>query len=330
MELEIGESRVKVFPFFDFKGLKPGFLSASGNTPGGNAGSTLGYQEPGTLKFGPEGWWKVLGMSGSTTNIEEGGMPNLTNFNIQIHDAKTQEYWFNMDKNTDQEPSRPNLGAAVEAVAGKWGNPKFFRWPRLIAPGTELVLECVHYADVTPTGRSPFFLVLHCQFIGNSPLNNPILRRRGDPVFIPQRFDFSGAGAVDKSAAGFFINEATENTIQTQLGSPADVLIDSLQVRFPENVADPTVMINSWDPRQQEYEVLLKVMGSNMDNNFYQSNPALMCLVAGQFGARNFFLPSYFKLKKDAALVTTVINNTQTSFETVMDLTYSGLLAERK
>ncbi len=321
MKISRGETQIFQFPFFDFQGMPPGYLGPTQATINGNVGTAIG----GPLRLGKQGWWKVWGLMASRCFSASGGLTNGVNLNIQISDAVTNEKWFNMTSDTgggNQGQGAPNLGVAIEAACGKWGNPRKLNSPRILPPGTELILEAAHYEAFQPTGRSPLYVALMCQLLdGPDDVYNPTIR--GLPAYIPQVFNF------DPQNGGVAMDIYGSRTIETQLGSPHDYLIDSLQSRFPLN-ADPTNFLNSFDPRRSELEIMIQSRASGSERDFYGPGPTLLCLVSGQFGARNFFMPSFFRMKAGQSLITEITNYTPTDLENKLELTYTGLLEGKK
>ncbi len=321
MKITRGETQIFQFPLFDFQGMPPGYLGPTQATINGNVGTAIG----GPLRLGKEGWWKVWGIMGSRCFSSSGGLTNGVNLNIQISEVGTENFWFNMTSDTgggNIGQGAPNLGAAIEAVAGKWGNPRKLNSPRILPPGTELILEAMHYEAFTPTGRSPLYVALMCQLVdGPDDVYSPTIQ--GEPSYLPQVFNF------DPQSGGVPLDLNQNRTIETQLGSPHDYLIDSLQSRYPLN-ADVTNFLNSFDPRRSELEIMIQARASSTERNFYGPAPVLLCLVSGQFGARNFYMPSFFRLKSGQSLITEITNYSLTDLENKLELTFTGLLEGKK
>ncbi len=227
----------------------------------------------------------------------------------------TNDPWFALDQNAERN-NQPNLGAPVELVAGKWGNPKLLKWPKIVPPGHELYLKMVHYGNLTPDVLCPVYVTLIAQLV-SSPAAVEDRAYRGTPIIIPQRFDFTDT----------HLDLYQSKVIESQINAKGDLLLDSLCTRHEnDSIVDGSEWKNSWDPRQWEQEIMLKLRGSSMQNGFLRGDPIPLSLVSGRFGARKSILPSYFKLKKGDSLIAEVMNQTETDIEEEILLTHFGLL----
>lgn len=317
MEISFGETRVFCFPMFDFNGIPSGALSLSGvSNTAAQTGTYTEFQQGGTLKMGMEGYWKVWGISGSTFETEAGGLASQTNINIQIFETEGKG-WFNLDNQNTERVTAVNLGAPIEAVCGKWGNPKLLKHPRILAPGQEIYLKAAQYSGSKPTGRSPMYVVLFCELMGGPEMQHP----RGLASWIPQHYPFSAIATV--------INAGASVVKETQLGSPHDYLITSMMAKSNTFIATGNYFVEN-DPRTNESEMLISVRGSSMQNDFFQGQPPPIALVSGLWGARNIPLPSFYRLKKGDSLIVKIYNNTPTSIQNDLDLTFTGLLEGAK
>ena len=298
---------------FDFANIVPNSLSMSGVSMTPTDKSTA-FQGAGTLILGNEGWWRIWGIMATRTQQadENLGMPDNTNINIQIFNAMTNKEWFNLDIN-DERTGVHNLGAPLAHVAGKWGNPKLLPSPIVCAPGQQLYIKCAHSSATTPTASVPLYVALYAQ-LQSSPTAQETYTPRGEPIVIPLKFPFSTTNLVRNNSA----------TLQEQLGWDGDVLISQIMVRSADIFS--ASFTQSISPLLISSEVMLSLKGSTQRYGFIQPTPLPMACLASQWAARPPIYPTYFRIKKGAALIASILNQSADTLTDDLELTLSGLL----
>lgn len=312
--IQFGEARTFCFPMLDFNGIPPATLSS-----GGVSNLTGEYPNGETLVLGNEGYWKIWGISATMCNSTGGGgLADAANISIQIYDVGTGKEFFTIDTQGNQNGTNAVQAAPIEAVAGKWGNPKLFRWPKLFSPGTQLKLKAAHGGASTPTQRSPLYVVIHAQLIKDPAPSlanaQEKMSFKGEPTAFAQQFVLGGAGLAFNA----------ETSLESPLNVKNDLLITGVCVRNSNLL--PTAFINSIDPRRQEVELLVNINGTVKNNPFVQPQPCPVALIASQWGARSFPILSYYKVTSPGNLKTKITNRSQSTITTDFTFTYTGLM----
>lgn len=317
MQITFGETRVYTFPMFDFGNIPPNSLSLTNEIMQPTDKSTA-FPAGGTLILGDEGWWRILGIVATRTEQSDTstGLTNGTNVNIQIFDAMTNKPWFQLDVN-DERAGITNQGAPLEHVAGKWGQPKLLPTAIVCPPSTQLYLKALHTQATAPTASVPMWVSIYAQ-LQSSPTSNENYKPVGEPVVMPFSFNFATTNLARNVTA----------TREVQMDWDSDVLIDKILVRSTDVFS--TSFADSWDPRRISPEILLSLKGSTQRNSFFQPTPAPLANLCNQWSARPPIFPTYFRVKKGAAVVASILNQSQSSLVDDLELTVSGLLIGNK
>ncbi len=139
--ISFAETRLYPFPVHDFNGQ----ASGAQLTPSGFE-----------LQLGTEGYWALFGISGTMCFPGgEGGLFDGSDININIYNITQGTWLFN------QTQDYQIFGSPIEHVAGKWGNPCWFDFPKTYKPGDRLMLYASQFSGATPTDRSPLYVMLH-------------------------------------------------------------------------------------------------------------------------------------------------------------------------
>lgn len=302
-QIHINESRTFIFPVFDFNGVASG------------AALSAGSQIP--LQLGSEGYWAVYGLSATMcTTADVTGLINGSNINIQILDIQKEKYFFAMGNNFALN------GVPIEAVAGKYGNPSYFNYPRILAPGSRLLLYASQTSGFTPTTRSPLYVAVHCVLM-DKPVENmtmpsqayDVKNHEGEPFSFNTKFGFSNNNLL--------VN--LSRLVSSPLNAKTTFYIDSVTAR---SSLLTTAFINTIDPRQQEPEILLTMRDSIAQSNYGQPDPVPLALMAGIAGCRAFVPPTCFVVNPGANLIASILNNTGSTITSDIDLTFQGTIIE--
>ncbi len=304
--ISFNESKVAAFPVYDFNG-----QPASSNL--------TALQTP--LQLGNEGHWMVMGISAtlctSASTIADG-----TNINIQIRDIDENKDFFTYTQ------AYALTGAPIEHVAGKYGNPRWFNYPRILKPGTRLVLYASHQANGTPNLRSPMYVCLHL-VLTKDPIPNLVLGsfqsqvedNAGIPFELTTKFVLSGAAANN-------LLPGMTRSQQSPMNRDLDFYLNSITAR---STFLTTAYINTVDPRYAETELLCSFRDSLAQSPFVSPNPVPLSLIAGIAGAREYQPPTFFHVNPNADLVTTLVNKTgATTINTDVELTLQGAVLKSR
>ncbi len=305
--LRYGQSVSLVFPAFNFAGQASGPLLTPGTSP---------------LNFGTEGYWLCYGVSATLIkpDDEEGSLPNGSDVNIQIFDVLKGENFFNYSQNYALN------GAPIEHVAGKWGNPLFFNYPKVIAPGSRLMLYASQFSGNTPSQDidSLMYVVLHC-ILTKEPVKNLVMQSFGR-----QMEDLSGEPFSFSTKFPFTVNpllSGGQRALSSPMNSTSAFYIDAISVRNADLV--PSDWIHSVDPRQQEANFYLSIKDAVSQSSFNQPDPIPLALYSGITGNRAFVPPTFFYNGQSADLITTVTNKTGADLSTNFEITYAGSVLKR-
>ncbi len=295
---------------FDFNGQASGAVLKPGLT---------------TLQLGTEGFWAIYGLSACTCDSDQGGLNDGTNINIQILDVLKNDYFFNYSQDYALN------GAPLEHVAGKWGNVHWLDYPKIMAPGTRMMLYGSQFSGDPCNGRSPLYVAVHA-VLTREPVPNmsmgsgqsQITDASGEPFSFSTKFVFSGG--TNSLAVG------ASRTQSSPLNGRTAFFIDSITLRGnDDDNIESLDWIHSVDPRRHEYEIMLGVRDSVAQSSFNQPDMVPLPLMVGLSGSREFVPPTYFEVNPGAEIVTTISNPSSLvgSLDEDMELTFAGSILKR-
>lgn len=271
------ETRLFMFPMFDFNGQPANQVVGAGGTP---------------LQLPTDGEWLCFGVV--ATRLSPSVLPSGTNINFNIYDAGKSAYWFSGGSSND--------GATVplELASGKGGNIHYFDTPKLCSPGQRLVLYASH-EGAQPAGTSPLVVGLICSLVpkGASARNitlesfsEAVKNREGDMYKIRALFPFANNNLADQAS----------RRVQVPLNKDEALLVTGITARYTLN--------DDKDPRVLESGLFVQLSDARNLAPWVQPEAAPLALVAGNRGSRIWTPATFFLVTPGQDLVLEVTNKT--------------------
>ncbi len=304
--IRVFESRSMVFPLYDFNGQ-----------------ASLPILRPGVapLVMGTEGNWLIYGASATTCPAAGGGgLATGTNINIQVRDVDQGKDLFTYAQDWAL------IGAPIEHVCGKYGNPHWFNYPFFFKGGTRLMLYASQFSGNAVTDRSPLYVVLHGVLVKNEIA--------GQTLGSWQKQVSDASGEAYAMTAKFLFNGAANNlpvgqsrTITAPMARNVEFFVDSICGRS-ELLTDQ--YINTVDPRQNEPEVLMAIRDSVTQSGWNTPDPMPVSLYCGIAGPRELAPPTHYRVTPNADAVITLINRTTAALDDDFELTLQGCFLKKQ
>lgn len=271
------ETRLFIFPTFDFNGVASGTFNAGPGVP---------------LTLPTDGEWVCWGVVATLLN---GGLASGTNIDYNIYDPVRSKYWYSGGASSD------GVGMPVELTAGKCGNIHYFDIPQPLAPGARLVLYASQSSGSTPSSSSPFALALLCSLVPKGlkakdlsleSFGEAVKNRQGNMYKVKAPFNFSTTNLADQRSL----------SKQIPLNKDSALLVTGITARYTPN--------SDKDPRVSENNILVQLSDSRNISRWVQPDPAPLSMIAGNFGSRIWVPPTFFLVMPGMDLVMEVTNRT--------------------
>jgi hypothetical protein len=320
-----GESRVFAYPLLDFNGVPP--LTPTTPTTG-NDQAALQLTNEG----GQEGSsWRIFGHSAVMCTPGNGGLPDGTPVNLQIQRQDTQQLWVGSSAINSQPTNNADLGAPLEHLAGKAGNPAFFSYAKSVPYGTRLIPKVAHQAAATPTGRSPLYLVAHAALSRGGPgaqkmqigsRNFQQMQYRGEWIYYTARLPYS-------SSAPLAVN--TGATITMPIAVRQYFFVDTLWCRAVATIDGSPVYLplDQLNPQVTEDEILVSLRDTTQRSPFTVPGYVPLWSVFGPFGARYFHPPTCFVVRPNGNLEIDIQNGPTAAIQYSLEFTIGGVLLDK-
>jgi hypothetical protein len=311
-----GESRVFAFPFMDLNGLAPNGLSqqASNQVP---------------MQFGNEGHWNLYGLSAMRGVEAAGGVPNNTPINLQIVRQDTGEEFFR------QSNQNIPLGAPLEHVAGKAGNPGYMSYAKLMPPGVKLIPYVAQLGAATPTGRTPLYVVAHAALVKN-PTKQPA---PGTDLGLATQFQIGSKEAQQSLYRGRYVwyhgvfNFSALDTLA--INGTRDITVpialkeyffcDTILCRMVNAQLGP---VSSLNPLQVEDEILMSLRDTANNAPWFTPNFAPVWTVAGSRAARYYHPPTCFVVRPAGNINLTLKNGPTSAINYRIEFSFGGVMVD--
>lgn len=306
-----GESRVFGYPLIDFNGVPA-------NTP------TTPTQGNSPLQLTTEGDWLLYGHSAVMCTPAAGGLPNNTLVNLQVVRQDTGAQLVRLGQQNSVPSANVPVGAPLEHVAGKAGDPAYFSYSLELPGGTRLVPQVVHKAAATPTGRSPLYLVAHALLrkpdgpridIGSKEEQQSVYR--GEWTYFTGALNYSAAAPLAVNAG---------DSITIPINTTQYFFIDSLWCRAANAQLGPNSDLN---PLTQEDELLVSLKDTTNTSPFTIPGYVPLWSVFGSRAARYFHPPTLFVVRPRGSLEINVKNGPTAAVEYGLEFTIGGVLVDR-
>lgn len=303
-----GEGRVWAFPFMD--------LNAA---PVNQLVIPTAAQTP--LQLSKDGDWAIYGYSALYGTPAAGGLASGTPVNIQIQDQNTSESQFR------QSNQRNIIGAPIEHICGKAGNPAYISWPRTVEAGARLYpyLGWVGAAGAAaPTGRTPWYVAAHAQLLrpgmaAGIPIGSRDLQLRrygGYYATYTGVFDFTPAAPLAPNGS---------DSVQIPITGKKFFFVDSLMCRMVNANTGPVSDLN---PLTAEDEILVSVKDTTSLSSWNQPGFVPVWTMFGSRGGRPYCPPAPFVLRPLGNIEITLKNGPTAAIDYRIEFTFGGVLVE--
>lgn len=301
-----GEGRVWGFPAMDLINTVPNQLVIPTTA-----------QNP--LQFSKDGDWGIYGYSAMYATPAAGGLASNTPVNIQIKDQNTGEDQFR------QSNQRQIIGAPIEHICGKAGNPAVISWPRTVEAGARLYPYLGWLGTAAaPTGRSPWYVVAHTQLLRPGmaqaiPIGSRDMQLRrygGYYATYTGVFDFSPANPLAPNGG---------DAIQIPITGKKFLFVDSLMCRMVNANIGPVSDLN---PLTAESEILVSVKDTTSLSSWNQPGFVPVWTMFGSRGGRPYSPPAPFVLRPMGNIEVSIQNGPTVAIDYRIEFTFGGVLVE--
>lgn len=308
-----GESRVFAYPLMDLKDVPANTPVTP--TPGGAP-----------LQLTNEGDWLLYGHSAVTCTAASGGLPDATLLNLQVVRQDTGAQLVRLAQQNPAPAANIPVGAPLEHVAGKAGNPGYFSYSLEVPGGTRLIPQVAHQAAATPTGRSPLYLVAHALLrkpdgpridIGSKEEQQSVYR--GEWTFFTGKLNYSNSSPLP-------VNSGDNLTIP--INTTQYFFIDSLWCRS-SNGSGSFYPNNELNPLINEHELLVSIKDTSNQSPFTVPGFVPLWSVFGNMAARFFHPPTLFVVRPRGSLSIDIKNGPTAAYERPLEFTVGGVLVDK-
>lgn len=306
-----GESRVFGYPLIDLANVPP-------NVP------TTPTQGGSPLQLTNEGDWLLFGHSAVTCAPALGGLPTNTPINLQIVRQDTGAQLVRLGQQSQVPATNVPLGAPLEHLAGKAGDPGYMSYSLELPAGTRLTPQVIHQAAATPTGRSPLYLVAHALLrkpagpkveIGSKEEQQQVYR--GEYTFFSGRLNYSPGSPLAVNAG---------DVVTIPINTTQYFFIDSLWCRAHNATLGPVDPLN---PLTHEDELLVSLKDTSSASPFTIPGFVPLWAVFGSRAARFFHPPSLFVVRPRGSLEIQLKNGPTAPLTYSLEFTAGGVLVDR-
>lgn len=308
-----GESRVYGFPLMDLN-----------TVPANTLQNMTKVRTP--LQYSMEGDWGIYGGSALYATPASGGVPSGTPVNFQIKDQNTSEGYVRASNlNVD-------LGAPMEHLFGKAGNPSYMSWPKVVEAGARLY-PWIGWIDstgspATPTGRSPWYVSLHSQLLRPGmaaaiPMGSrafQLERYSGVYAWYTGTFKYGSGTGVN---APFPVNG--KDTMSIPVAGKRFFFVDSLWCRMQNSTMGPA---NSENPLIAEEELLVQVKDTSAISTWAVPGYVPIWHMFGSRGGRPYSPPSAFVVRPVGNIEVSISNGPTAEFAGQLQFTFGGVLVD--
>jgi hypothetical protein len=312
-----GESRIFGYPMFDLNGVAP-FTQVT-PTPNGSP-----------LQLTSEGEWLVMGHSLVQCTSAAGGLANNTPVNLQVIRQDNGEQLVRLGPQPTQAANLlVPMGAPIEHICGKAGNPGYlsYHWP--VPSGTRLLPQIVHQAAATPTGRSPFYMVAHA-----------LLDRGKDtaPIEIGSKEEQQNKYFGKWAAFTGRLNYSAANPLAINQGDTLIIPINTTQYFFVSNLlcraielGSPNIMLpnDALNPLVQEDEILVSLKDTSNQSPFTTPGFVPLWSAFGNLMARDYHPPTMFVIRPRGSLEIDIQNGPTAAVQYALEFTIEGILVDK-
>ena len=289
-----GESRVFAYPTLDLNGVAP-------NSPV----TPVTSQNP--LQLTDEGdgsWWRVFGHSAvvGTPGVAGGGLLDVTPLNIQIKRQDTGELLIRSSNVNAAPNANVDLGAPLEHVCGKAGNPGYMSYAWDLPAGTRLIPIISNLGTVTASVPQPVYLVAHAALRKNpgaakvqlGSKNAQQMKYRGHWTSFTGRFNYSTTNILPTGET---------DTLTLQVNTNTYFFIDSLWCRgiFTGNPAGSAIGVpfpkNDQNCLYQEDNILVSLRDTTQRSPFTVPGYVPLWSIFGPTSGRYYHPPTLFVVR---------------------------------
>jgi hypothetical protein len=290
------------------------------------------------MQFTDEGdgsTWRLFGHSGITFTSAPGGIPNLTPININFRRQDTSELWVRDGQQNQNPAQNVSLGAPLEHLCGKAGNPGYMSYAWELPAGTRLVPIVAHQAAVTPTGRSPLFITAHAMLRrpdlgdGGGPKtqigskNKQQMTYRGHWTTFTGRLVY-GTGAPGQPAP---LGVNVSDTLLLNINTTQYFFIDSLWCRA--SVPGSPSPVDPLNALVQEAELYCTLKDTVNQSPFTVPGPVPIWSIFGNVAARYYHPPSLFVVRPRGSLEIVISNGPTAPWTVPLEFTVGGVLVDK-
>lgn len=306
-----GESRVFGYPLIDLANVPPNVPTqpTQGNAP---------------LQLTTEGDWLLYGHSAVVCTPAAGGLPNNTLLNLQVVRQDTGAQLVRLGQQNSVPSANVPVGAPLEHLAGKAGDPAYFSYSLELPGGTRLSPQVTHKAAATPTGRSPLYLVAHALLrkpdgpkieIGSKEEQQSVYR--GEWTYFTGALNYSAGSPLAVNAG---------DSLTIPINTTQYFFIDSLWCRAANATLGPNSALN---PLVQEDEILVSLKDTTNTSPFTIPGYVPLWSVFGDRAARFFHPPTLFVVRPRGSLEINVKNGPTAPVTYGLEFTIGGVLVDR-
>jgi hypothetical protein len=306
-----GESRVFAYPFIDLNGVPPGVPTTP--TQGGAP-----------LQLTNEGDWLLFGHSAVTCPPAAGGLPTGTPINLQVVRQDTGAQLVRVGQQGQTAQTNVPVGAPLEHMAGKAGDPAYMSYSLELPGGTRLTPQVTHAAAATPTGRSPLYIVGHALLrkpagskieIGSKEEQQQVYR--GEYTYYTGRLNYT-------PGAPLAVNSGDVLTLP--INTTQYFFIDSLWCRARNATLGPVDPLN---PLVHEDELLVSLKDTSNASPFTVPGFVPLWTIFGPRAARYFHPPTIFVVRPRGSLEIQLKNGPTAPLTYTLEFTVGGVLVDR-
>lgn len=315
-----GESRSFGYPLIDLNGVPP----LAPVTPTLNAAP---------LQLTAEGDWQIMAHSAVLCTPADGGLPDNTPINLQVYRQDNGENMIRLGPQTVASGQSVPLGAPLEHVCGKAGNPGYTPYPWMVPSGARLTPYIAHQAGFTPTGRTPLYLVAHALLDRGS--NGAVIeigskaeqerKYAGKLAWFTARLNYSAASPLSINGSDTLI-----------------IPINTFQYFFVTNMicraivpgeedTDPGVILpnDALNPLVAEDEILVSLKDTSNQSPFTVPGYVPLWAVFGNFISRDFHPPTMLVVRPGGSLEIDLKNGPTAAVEYSLEFTFIGTLVDK-
>jgi len=317
-----GESRLFAYPMMDFNGVAP-LTPVTPTIQGAPLQLTDELGDNSTS-------WRIYGHSAVMPTAAAGGLPDLTPVNLQIKRQDTGELWVRDNAQSAAPATNISLGAPLEHLAGKAGNPAYMSYAWDTPAGTRLIPIVAHQAVATPTGRSPLYLVAHATLARGNAAARVQLGSKNKQQMTYRGHWTSFTARLNYAANNLPINASDQITMQ--ISTRQYFFVDSLWCRAITNVdAGPNIWLpnSPFNPQVNEDEILVSLKDTTQRTPYTVNGYVPLWTMFGQWGSRYYHPPSMFVVRPNGNLELDIQNGPTTPITYNLEFTVGGVLVDK-